>query len=92
LAAPSRRVRPVGGEAVVLLDGTTRGNEPEGHHRVKQRISFMIERELLDRLRSMKSRTGLSDSEQIRRAIRMWLESRQWPPRREAHESSASHD
>lgn len=39
----------------------------------------MIEPELLERLRSMKTRTGLSESEQIRQAIRWWLEAREWP-------------
>jgi metal-responsive CopG/Arc/MetJ family transcriptional regulator len=48
---------------------------------VKKRLSFLIDLELLDRLRWIKTRTGLSDSEQIRRAIRMWLESREWPAR-----------
>jgi hypothetical protein len=46
----------------------------------------MIEPDLLDRLRSMKLRTGLSESEQIREAIRMWLDSREWPLRRKARE------
>jgi metal-responsive CopG/Arc/MetJ family transcriptional regulator len=53
---------------------------------VKKRISVMIELDLLDRLRSIKSRTGISDSEQIRQAIRMWLDTREWPIRREARE------
>jgi hypothetical protein len=58
---------------------------------VKKRISFMIEREQLDQLHSMRSRTGLSDAEQIRRAIRMWLEAREWPPRRDEPEPSHPH-
>jgi Arc/MetJ-type ribon-helix-helix transcriptional regulator len=41
----------------------------------------MIEPELLERLRSMAARTGLSQSEQIRQGIRWWLESRDWPVR-----------
>jgi predicted DNA-binding protein len=49
---------------------------------VKKRFSFMIEPDVLDRLRSIKSRTGLSDAEQIREAIRMWLASREWPVRK----------
>jgi len=48
----------------------------------KQRHTFMIDPDLLDRLRRMKLRTGLSESEQIRQAIRWWLESREWPVRR----------
>ena len=49
---------------------------------MKKRVSFMIDPELLDRLRAMKARTGVSDSEQIREAIRMWLDSKEWPLRR----------
>ena|SRR5947199_10789539 len=56
----------------------------------KKRFAFMIERTLLDRLESIKARTGLSHSEQIRQAIRMWLDSREWPVRRtsEPHTSA----
>jgi hypothetical protein len=39
----------------------------------------MIDQELLDQLRSIKARTGISESEQVRQGIRWWLESRQWP-------------
>ena len=39
----------------------------------------MIEPEILDQLRSITARTGLSKSEQIRQGIRWWLESREWP-------------
>ena len=45
----------------------------------KKRCTFTIEPEMLERLRSMKARTGMSESEQIRQAIRSWLESREWP-------------
>ena len=48
----------------------------------KKRCSFMIEPELLERLRSVKSRMGLSEAEQIRQGIRWWLEAREWPVRR----------
>lgn len=41
----------------------------------------MIEPELLERLRSVKLRMGLSEAEQIRQGIRWWLESREWPVR-----------
>jgi metal-responsive CopG/Arc/MetJ family transcriptional regulator len=53
---------------------------------VKKRVSFLIDPDLFDRLRAMRARTGLSDSEQIREAIRMWLDSREWPPRRQTRE------
>ena len=39
----------------------------------------MIEPEMLERLRSLTARTGLSTSEQIRQGIRWWLEAREWP-------------
>jgi hypothetical protein len=48
---------------------------------VKKRISFLLDPDLLERLRSIKARTGLSESEQIRQGIHMWLESREWPRR-----------
>jgi len=49
---------------------------------VKKRRTFMIEPDILDKLRAIKERTGLSESEQVRQGIRWWLESREWPPRR----------
>jgi hypothetical protein len=49
---------------------------------VKKRRTFMIEPDILDRLRAIKDRTGLSESEQVRQGIRWWLESREWPPRK----------
>ena len=42
----------------------------------------MIEPDILEKLRAIKDRTGLSESEQVRQGIRWWLESREWPPRR----------
>jgi hypothetical protein len=42
----------------------------------------MIEPDVLDKLRAIKHRTGLSESEQVRQGIRWWLESREWPPRK----------
>jgi metal-responsive CopG/Arc/MetJ family transcriptional regulator len=44
-----------------------------------KRCTFTIELDLLERLRSIKARTGMSESEQIRQAIRSWLDSREWP-------------
>lgn len=46
-----------------------------------KRVSFLIAPELLERLHAMKARTGLSESEQIRQGIQMWLDSREWPAR-----------
>ena len=48
----------------------------------KLRRTFTIEPELLDRLRAIKVRTGLSESEQVRQGIRWWLGSREWPARK----------
>lgn len=48
---------------------------------MKKRVSFLLDPDLLEQLRSIKSRTGLSESEQIRQGIQMWLESREWPRR-----------
>jgi hypothetical protein len=45
----------------------------------KERQEFMIDRDLLERMMAVKARTGLSRSEQVRRGIQMWLESREWP-------------
>ena len=49
----------------------------------KKRFAFMIDRELLERLEAIKARTDVSHAEQIRRAIHMWLNSQEWPVRRD---------
>jgi hypothetical protein len=41
----------------------------------------MIEADLVEKLRAIKERTGLSESEQIRQGVRWWIESREWPVR-----------
>ena len=57
---------------------------------MKKRRTFMIEPDILEKLRAIKDRTGLSESEQVRQGIRWWLESREWPARRpERHEEDA---
>lgn len=38
--------------------------------------TFRIDPELLDGLQELKERDGVPHSEQVRRAIRMWLESK----------------
>jgi predicted transcriptional regulator len=58
----------------------------------KQRFTFMIEPDLLERLRSIATRTSLSLSEQIRQGIRWWLESREWPVRSKRAQSSMGAD
>ena len=58
----------------------------------KQRFTFMIEPDLLERLRSIAARTSLSLSEQIRQGIRWWLESREWPLKSKLSGSAAAPD
>jgi hypothetical protein len=41
----------------------------------------MLDHELLQQLRAIRERTGLSVAQQIRQGIRWWLQSRQWPSR-----------
>ena len=38
-----------------------------------------IDEDLANRLEATRAQTGLSRAEQIRRGIRLWLESREWP-------------
>ena len=56
----------------------------------KLRRTFTIEPDLLEKLRAIKDRTGLSESEQVRQGIRWWLESREWPGRKSGPEESAA--
>lgn len=65
--------------ALVLLRRST-----DGRGRpltIKKRCTFSIESDLLERLRSIKARTGMSEAEQIRQAIRSWLATQDWPVR-----------
>src|SRR5437867_6124752 len=66
------------------MDGTAIARPFRENRRVvarKKRCTFMIEPEVLDRLRTITARTGVTASEQIREGIRWWLESREWPVR-----------
>jgi hypothetical protein len=47
----------------------------------KIRCTFMIDVDLAKELRAVNERTGMSDAEQVRRGIRLWLESIRWPAR-----------
>jgi hypothetical protein len=47
----------------------------------RERRSFLIDPETGYRLKAIKARSGLSESEQVRRAIALWLESFEWPIR-----------
>jgi metal-responsive CopG/Arc/MetJ family transcriptional regulator len=49
----------------------------------KKRCTFSIEPELLERLRDLKARTGIPESELVRQALRSWLDAREWPERAE---------
>ena len=42
----------------------------------KRPYTLKIDPELLDALRAIKERDGIAESEQIRRGIRLWLESK----------------
>jgi ribbon-helix-helix CopG family protein len=39
-------------------------------------VSFELEDDLVERLKAVKDRDGIFVSEQLRRAVRMWLEGR----------------
>ena len=56
----------------------------------KLRRTFTIEPDLLEKLRAIKDRTGLSESEQVRQGIRWWLESREWPARKSEQEDASA--
>ncbi len=43
---------------------------------MRRRINFYIDEDLADGLEAIKERDGASASEQIRRAIRAWLEAK----------------
>ena len=57
-----------------------------------KRLSILIESESLDFLKAIKTATGLSESEQMRRAVRLWLEEREWPIRTKIPMHSTRHD
>jgi hypothetical protein len=44
--------------------------------RVRKLYSFPIDADLAEALKQVKERDGISEAEQIRRGIRLWLESR----------------
>jgi hypothetical protein len=49
----------------------------------RERRAFLIDRETGYRLKAIKARSGLSESEQVRRAIALWFESFEWPIRQQ---------
>jgi hypothetical protein len=44
-----------------------------------ERHTFSIDPLVGDRLKAIKARSGLSESEQVRRAIKLWLDWFGWP-------------
>lgn len=56
---------------------------------MKKRFHLVMDDDLYERLHAMGQRNGLSDTENIREAIRLWLESMDWPPRRPARDRFA---
>jgi len=47
--------------------------------RTRKQTNFRIEADILDGLQQVKERDGLPLSEQVRRALRAWLDSRNLP-------------
>ena len=45
-------------------------------HMARQRIHFWIDEELRAGMRVVSERDGIAESEQVRRAIRLWLEEK----------------
>ena len=43
---------------------------------MRRRINFYIDEDLADGLKTIRERDGASDSEQIRRGIRLWLDAK----------------
>ena len=43
---------------------------------MRRRINFYIDEDLAEGLKAIKERDGASESEQIRRGIRLWLEAK----------------
>ena len=50
----------------------------------------MIDADMLDKLQYIKIRTGMSTSEQVRQGIQWWLESREWPARRDRSDTAGT--
>jgi hypothetical protein len=45
---------------------------------MRRRINFYIDPDLEDGLKALKERDGVSESEQIRRGIKLWLEAKDY--------------
>jgi len=46
--------------------------------RIRKMHSFYLEPELAEGLKAIKDRDGISESEQVRRAVRLWLDSKDY--------------
>jgi hypothetical protein len=56
----------------------------------KVRFTFMVDHEVLRRLREVQSRTGASVAEQIRDGVKWWLDAHEWPADRQSAPRSAT--
>ena len=56
----------------------------------RKMTTFRVDEELLDALRGVYARDGIQISEQVRRAIRMWLESKEVSAKKSARLQSAA--
>ena len=56
----------------------------------KKPYTLKIDPELLDALRAIKTRDGISESEQIRRGIQLWLDSKGGTSRRAERKRAAT--
>jgi hypothetical protein len=57
----------------------------------RERRVFLIDTETGYRLKAIKARSGLSESEQVRRAIALWFESFEWPIRQRETPQGGGH-
>jgi hypothetical protein len=58
----------------------------------KKKYSFSIEPATVEGLKTIKARFGMSESEQVRRAIELWLKSFEWPARSRQRNPPTRHD
>ena len=52
------------------------------HNALMHRVNFYIAPDLADGLKAIKERDGIPESEQIRRGIRMWLDTKGLKPKK----------
>ena len=65
-----------------LLKGGSHGSRPNIWHLLYngvvtlRRVTFWVDEELADALKAIKQRDGIPEAEQLRRAIRTWVEGK----------------